>query len=454
MTEGHMGYRLLLLGIILALNGFFAAAEVSLLSTRRSKLRAMADAGNLGAQAALNLLQNPERLLSVTQLGVTLASLGLGWAGEDTLFQIITFFFRPIVTPATAALLHGVSFGLAFLIMSYAHVILGEVVPKNLAIEKSDRLAVVVAPALLVFYRVSEPFVFVIERTAVALSRILGLKGETHGGGHSAEELKFIISTSRDEGHLLRFEEDAIQNLLDLQNYSAREIMIARNDIVSVPVDATLDQVLRLIIENQYSRLPVFEDTPENIIGIVHYKDLMRVWEERKTAIERHQPTRPFRLRRLLRKPLVIPETKPLNQLVDEFRSNHTHMALVVDEFGTIGGLVTLEDVLEEVFGEIGDEHDEMRDAPAPEADVLEIDASTTIRDLSTQYGIDLPTDAGFETLAGFLLLQLGDIPHAGQAVEHGNRRFTILDMDRNRIARVRIEKLEQVEEAHAHESG
>src|SRR5260370_30183010 len=158
MLEGHMGYRLLLLGFILALNGFFAAAEVSLLSTRRSRLQQLAEQGNLGAQAAMSLLQNPERLLSVTQLGVTLASLGLGWAGEDTLFRIMELLFHPLLTPATAAVLHGVSFGLAFLVMSYAHVVLGEVVPKNLAIEKAERLAVLVAPTLLVFYRVSEPF--------------------------------------------------------------------------------------------------------------------------------------------------------------------------------------------------------------------------------------------------------------------------------------------------------
>jgi putative hemolysin len=446
MPETYVGYRFVLLAIILALNGFFAAAEVSLLSTRRSKLRSLAEAGNVGAQAAMNLLQNPERLLSVTQLGVTLASLGLGWAGEDTLFQLLAMMFHPIVTPATAGLMHGVSFGLAFAIMSYAHVIIGEVVPKNLAIEKSDRLAVLVAPALLVFYRVSEPFVFVIERSATMLSRLLGLKGQQHGGGHSAEELKYIVSTSRDEGHLIRFQEDAIQHILDMQEYSARQIMVPRTSIISVPVNASLDQVLRAFLEHQYSRLPVYDNQPENIIGIVHYKDLMRVWEERRIAIEKRYPMRPFRIQRLLRKPLVVPETKPLDQLVEAFQTSRQHIALVVDEFGTISGMVTLEDVLEQVFGDIRDEHDEQRAAPAPESDVIELEASTSIRNLDTQFGIELPADAGFETLAGFLLFKIGDIPSVGQSVEQGNRRFTILEMDRNRIVRVRIEKLEQPE--------
>jgi putative hemolysin len=442
MNESLIGYRLLLLCLILVVNGFFAAAEVSLISARRSKLRHLAESGVVGAQAAMSLLHNPERLLSVTQLGVTLASLGLGWAGEDTLFGIFSKLLSSMVTPATAPILHGVSFGLAFALMSYAHVVLGEVVPKNLAIEKADRLAVLVAPVLLIFYKVSEPFVFVIERTASFVSNLLGLHGEQLGGGHSAEELKFIVSTSRHEGHLRDFEEDTIQRILDLQNYSAREIMVARNDIVSISVDAPLDHVLRALIDHQYSRLPIYEKTPENIVGVVHYKDLMRVWEERRVAIERRRPLVPFRLRPLLRKMLVIPESKPLNQLLDEFRKSRNHMAIVVDEFGTISGMVTLEDVMEQVFGPIGDEHDEFREAPSMEARVLDLEASTSFRNLETQYGIELPGDAGFETLAGFLLFQLGEIPKVGDTVELHNRRFTILEMDKNRIARVRIEKL------------
>jgi CBS domain containing-hemolysin-like protein len=427
--------------VILATNGFFAAAEVALLATRKSKLQQLAESGNVGAQAAVSLLQNPERLLSVTQLGVTLASLGLGWAGEDTLFQIISAAFQPMQTPATAAILHGISFGISFAIMSYAHVVIGEVVPKNVGIEKADRLAVLVAPVLLVFYRISEPFVAVIEKSASAVSRLIGLRGDQHGGGHSAEELRFIISSSRSEGHLRHFEEDALQKVLDLQNYSAREIMVPRNAVVSVSVDATLDHVLRLFMDHQYSRLPVYERHPENIVGVVHYKDLMHVWEERRRLLERRWPTRPFQLRRWMRKALVVPETKPLNNLLEDFRLHHTHLALVVDEFGTISGIVTLEDVLEQVFGDIQDEHDERRAIPLT-SDVLELDGTTSIRSLEVAYGIELPSDAGFETLAGFLLHQLGEIPQKGDMVEYDDRRFTIVEMDRNRISRVLIEKV------------
>ncbi|HYL72637.1 MAG TPA: hemolysin family protein [Bryobacteraceae bacterium] len=439
-----MPIRFLILIAVLALNGFFAAAEVALVSVRKSRLRAMAAKGNVGAQAALNLLANPARLLSVTQAGVTLASLGLGWAGENSVYHLLLALLQPFASPQLDPLLHGAGFGVAFLLISYAHVVVGEVVPKNLAIEKADRLAILVAPVLLVFDRLSRPFVFIAERSAAALSHAIGLRGSHSGGGHSAEELKFIVSSSRREGHLHRFEEDAIQALLELQNYYVREIMTPRNAIVSVSVDAGLDQVLRRMREHQYSRLPVYQGPPEHIIGYVHYKDMMRIWEERRAVAEKNRVLRPFHLSRVMRKPLVVPETKPLNDLLDEFRNTHKHMAMVVDEFGTIVGLVTMEDALEQILGEIGDEHDAKRPKPKAEATMLEVDGATTIRDLDTQYGLELPGDAGFETLAGFLLFQLGYIPKEGETLEYGGREFTIVEMDHNRIAKVRVKRLSE----------
>jgi CBS domain containing-hemolysin-like protein len=439
-----MSLRFILLALILATNGFFAAAEVALVSVRQSRLREMAQNGQAGAQSALSLLANPSRLLSVTQVGVTLASLGLGWAGEGTLYGLLRGAFEALPLHAPAIVLHGVAFTLAFLVISYAHVIIGEVVPKNLAIEKADRLAVLAAPALLVFYRLSQPFVVVIERSSALILRTLGLgQGHAHGG-HSAEELKYIVQSSRHEGHLQEFEQGAIQRLIEVGGYSAREIMTPRHNIVSLPVDASLEQVLSLMTEHKFARIPVYEERPEQITGIVNYKDLMRVWDERRFAHDRHRTTRPFRLRRFVRKPLVVPETKPVNQLVSEFGAHHTHMALVVDEFGTVTGLVTLEDVLRQVFGEIGDEHDEVR--PPPPADqekILHLEGSTTIRDLEMRYKIALPGEAGFETLAGFLLFQFGYLPKLNESIEYGGRRFTITRMERNRIAAVAVERLE-----------
>jgi CBS domain containing-hemolysin-like protein len=388
----------------------------------------MAERGNTGAQIALSLLAAPARLLSVTQVGVTLSSLGLGWAGEDAVYQLISHLVGGALSPGIAPFVHALLLVVSFMLITYAHVVIGEVVPKNLALEKADRLAILVAPALLVFHRVSSPFVFVLERSSSAISRWIGLRG-THRGGHSAEELKFIISLSRSEGHLRRFEEDAIQSVLELQDYYAREIMTPRNAIVSIPVDASLDEVLEVIRLRKHSRIPVFDGSPEQIIGFIHLKDLLRVWEERRLANERRRPVRQFRIRALLRKPLVVPETKELDQLIDDFRASHTHMAIVVDEFGTISGLVTLEDVLEQIFGEIADEYDASAPSLELEAPEVEVEGTTLIRDLDNLYGVELPSDAGFETLAGFLLFQLGYIPERGETVEYGGRRFTVLEM-------------------------
>jgi putative hemolysin len=446
MTQSYLGFRIVLVALLIALNGFFAAAEVALLTVRNSRLRQLAEEGQAGAQTALNLLANPERLLSVIQVGVTLSSLGLGWVGEETVFRIIESLFHPVLSPATEGILHAAGLVLAFLAISYLHVVVGEVVPKNLAIATADRLAVTVAPALLVFYRVSFAFVLVIEKSAAALTDLLRLRGQ-HRGGHSAEELKLIVTSSRGMGYLPEAQEDMIHRVLDLSGLLVREIMVPRNDIVSVPLDATLDQVLHAMIEHQHSRLPVYDEKPEQIVGLLHYKDLLPVWEERREAIRVGRPSRAFRIRRLLRQYLVVPETKPVAQMLAEFQQGRSHMAMVVDEFGTITGLVTVEDVLEQIVGPIQDEYDEKSQAlpgaaSAAEAAEVDLDGATRIRDLETEYGIQIPGDSGFETLAGFLLYRLGYIPRAGEHVEYDGRRYTVLEMDRNRIAAVRIERI------------
>ena len=436
-------FQILLVVLLIGVNAFFSAAEVALIAVRQSRLRQMAEEGQLGAQVALDLLANPERLLSVVQVGVTLASLALGWAGEDTLHRILTGLLHPVTTPVTEKVMHGISFAISFLIISYLHVVAGEVLPKNLAMAKADRLAVLLAPSLLLFDRISLPFVIVVERSASAMMRAMKLKGAPHGGGHSAEELKLIVSSSRGLGYLPEAQEDIIHRVLDLGNLLVRTIMVPRQRIISIPSDASLDQVLKIINKERHSRFPVF-DNGEKFLGILHYKDLLPVWEERRRAIRAGRAGRTFRIERLVRHAMVVPETKPVSQLLEEFRKGHAHMALVVDEFGTIAGLVTVEDVLEQLVGRIEDEHDEKTEPREAEVDHVELDGATRIRDLEADYGIELPADAGFETLAGFLLFRFGEIPETGAALEHERRRFTVLEMDRNRIARVRIEKLPQ----------
>jgi CBS domain containing-hemolysin-like protein len=446
-------FRILAVVLLIAVNGFFAGAEVALLSVRHSRLRQMAEAGHAGAQAALNLLANPGRLLSVTQVGVTLASLGLGWAGEDTIYGLLVRLLQ-LQSPHTAPLLHGVAFVLSFLTISYFHVVLGEVVPKNLAIAKADQLAALVAPALLVFYRVSVPFVVVIERSAGAITRALRIRGGPHSGGHSAEELKLIVSSSRGLGYLPDFQEDMIHRVLDLGAIAVREVMVPRNDMVSIEINRSLDDVLQTMIREKHSRLPVYEGTPEKIVGFLHYKDLLPVWEDRRKAVRSGRPSRSFRIGKHLRSHLVVPETKPLSQMLEEFRAGPSHLAMVVDEFGTIVGMLTVEDVLEQVVGRIEDEYDEKLGKASANGGEVEFDGATRIRDLESEFGIDLPTDAGFETLAGFLMYSMGRIPRVGETVVYEGRRFTVLEMDRNRIARVRIERLTEPQRPAAPSAG
>lgn len=439
----YLGLRLLLLAAIIVVNGFFAASEVALLSVRESRLRQLAEQGQAGARVALNLLANPERLLSVTQVGVTLASLGLGWAGEDTMYKVMLRAFGSLGAWVPTGLLHAGSFIVGFLLITYFHVILGEVVPKNLSIDRADQLAAILAPALMIFYRISAPFVVVIERSAAALTRALGVKSHRRGGGHSSEELRLIVSSIRGSGHLPEVQEEMIHRVLDLEELQVREIMVPRNGIVSVPASSSMDEVLHVMTSQKHSRLPVYETNPEQIIGILHYKDLLALWEERRAALRAGRVPRPFRVQSLLRKHRIVPETKPVLQMLAEFRTGQSHMALVVDEFGTLSGLLTVEDALEQIVGEIHDEFDDtVLHTPSGMEDI-EIDGATSVRDLETQYDIELPANAGFETIAGFLLWRLGHIPAQGEKVEHEGRRFTVLATERNRIARVRIEKID-----------
>src|SRR5512140_779568 len=243
--DPHLGFRFLLLAVITAVNAFFAAAEAALLTARKHALRHMADHGNAGALAALSLLGETGRMLSVVQVGVTLASLGMGWAGEETVYQALLAAFAPVMTPATALLFRGASFVAAFLLLTLVLVVAGEVVPKNLAIENADRFAILVAPPLLFLCRILGPFVFIVERASAAISRMFRFRKKPPAGGHTAEELKYIIRSSQ----LEQFENTAIGRLLDLDQYVAREIMVPRNNIVSLPVDADFDRVLRTVNE-------------------------------------------------------------------------------------------------------------------------------------------------------------------------------------------------------------
>lgn len=436
------GYRFAFMLLIIVINGFFAAAETALLSVRPSRLKQMAAEGHVGAQAAISLRANSERLLSVTQVGLTLASLALGWLGEETLYGFLQMMFAPLITEASRPIVSVVSLILAFMVMTFSHVVIGEVVPKNVAIDRADRLAVIVAPILLVFYKLVEPFVWIIERASAAASRALGVHGHQHGA-HSPEELKFVVSASQTAGHLTEFEEVAIRHIVDLQEYNVREVMVPRSQLVTVTASADIDEVLQLISASRFSRLPVCPFDGDNPIGFLHVKDVMDYWARRREAQLQRRAVPPFVLRHILRKAPIVPETRGLHLVLDDLRENHAHVAFVVDEYGTVSGLISLEDVFEQIFGEIEDEFDVEAQPPADEALSFEVEGTIPIRDLHLQFDIDIPSGDEFETLAGYLLFRFGCIPEAGEFVEYEKRRFTVTEMDFNLIAKVRVDRIE-----------
>lgn len=434
-----VGYQILLVVLILGLNGFFAAAETALISVRPSRLRELADKGDLGAQAALSLLENVERMLSVGQVGLTLASLILGWLGEVVLVDWLTGGMESALPMASRLLLRGVAFALAFLAMTFLHVVIGEVVPKNLAIDKADRMAVLVAPPLLIFYKISLPLVYVIERTSALLSRWLGVRESKAHGAHSVDELKFVITSSQASGQITRFQEQAIQRLIGLEEYTVRDVMVPRSSLVTVPYEVRLDQLATVLNDTHFSRLPVYQGKPEDLIGIIHVKEVFDYLVQFRRATVRERPARPFDLEKLIRKIPVVPETKPLSGVLETLREDRAHVAFVVDEFGTISGMISMEDIMEHIFGEIEDEYDVRASRRAWAGGELEVEGTINLVDLDVQYGIELPSDSGVETLAGFLMQELQKVPDPGDTLVHEGRQFRVLSMTNNRVDAVKI---------------
>jgi len=442
-ANSNIGFKLFLLLVLTAINAFFAASEIALLSVRRPRILQLAQDGNLGAQAAVKLLESTERLLSVITVGISITALAMGVAGEEAINQWLQSQLLPLSPIGYEKFVEFFCLMLSFVVLTLVLVVVGEVVPKNIGIIASERISILSAPPLLVVSRMFAPLVFLVERLSNLFSRILGLpQGGAHAV-HSLEEIRHIVESSLEHNTVTKFEANAIDRLIELRELVAREVMTPRRTMVCLDVDASLDELLKTMSDHHYSRVPVYRDKPDNIIGIVHFRDLLGVWQERRAATEKRRPVRQFRLEQHIRKLPVIPETKSLSDLIDEFRENRAHMALVVNEFGAVSGVLTLEDVFEQVFGEIEDEHDLVVIEQAIDADELQLDGATPTRDLETKYGIELPANAGFETLAGFILFRLGYIPEVGQSIEEGDRRYTVIERERNRIGKVLVERIE-----------
>ena len=439
--------RIFLILLLVAANAFFAAAEFALVSIRDTRIQQLIEARRIGARIVQRLHRNLDEVVNGVQLGITVVSLTLGWIGEPVLARMMEGYTA--AWPHAAVYAHVIAVIIAFTLITCLHVILGELVPKSLALERAEQVALAVAAPMDVFLTVTRPVIYLMSRSAGWVLRIFGSRRLRQGAVHSPDELKLIVTASRQFGQIPPYQEEMIHHALELDNISVREVMVPRPDIFSLPGDMSVDEALARVVEEQHSRIPVFDPLrgPEHIIGVLYSKDLMRWTRLRLTTL----PAQPaagrigaMKISQIMRDVLVVPETKVLTELLEEFKQRKRHLAVVVDEFGSTAGVVTVEDVLEQLVGEIEDEFDVAgSESPQIGETVLVLDGSINIRDLETQYELLLPRDAGFETLAGFVLARLQKIPVVGEAFDYEGHRFIVEALEGHRIARVKIENLE-----------
>jgi putative hemolysin len=436
--------RVFVILLLVAANAFFAAAEFALVSVRETRILQMIADRRVGARIVLKLHQQLPRVVNGVQLGITVASLALGWLGEPVLARLFETWIGDI--PHAIVYAHAIAVTFAFVLITGLHVTLGELVPKSLALQKAERVALAVAAPMDFFLTITGPLIAVMSRAAGFVLRSFGTHEIRHGSVHSPDELRLIVGAARTSGQISSAQEEMLLNALELDNITARQVMVPRTRIFSLPADLTLDEALSRVVDEQHSRIPIYDPQrgPEHITGVLYAKDLMRWMRLRMTqtaataAVARISQ---MKVHQIMHDVLVVPETKSLFDLLLEFQTRKRHLAMVVDEFGSTAGVVSVEDVLEQLVGELEDEFDiaaaePQFDGTAP----FVLDGTVNIRDLESQYDIVLPQDEGYETLAGFVLSRLQKVPQGGEAVEYQGKRFVVEKMEGHRIALVRIE--------------
>jgi putative hemolysin len=442
--------RVLLVVFLVAANAFFAAAEFALVTVRDTRIQQLIEARRIGARILLRLHRNLDEVVNGVQLGVTVVSLTLGWIGEPMVAHFVESLRFLQRVPHAMIYAHTIAIVIAFGLITGMHVILGELVPKSLALQKAEQVALTVAAPMDVWLTLTRPLIFIMSRSAGSVLKAFGLKKMRQGPVHSPDEVKLIVSASRELGQIAPAQEAMVHNALDLENITAREVMVPRPDIFSLPGDLTLQDALDQVVEEQHSRIPVYDPKsgPEHIIGILYAKDVMR-WVRLRISARAFPAvgTRvsEMKISQIMHDALVVPETKLLAELLEEFKERKRHMAIVVDEFGSTAGLITVEDILEQLVGEIEDEHDiaSPESVHLAESKMLVLDGTVGLRDLESQYDLLLPRDAGFETLAGFMLSKLQKIPAVGDTCYYGGKRFVVEEMDGHRIERVKVEDVQ-----------
>jgi CBS domain containing-hemolysin-like protein len=439
--------RVFLILLLVAANAFFAAAEFALVSVRDTRIQQLIEARRIGARIVQRLHQNLDEVINGVQLGITVASLSLGWIGEPTLARLFEEFLGRV--PHVLVYAHTMAIVVTFILITYLHVILGELVPKSIALQRAERVALAVAAPMDVFLKITRPFLFVMRKSGSFALKMFGSRELRRSGRsvvHSPDELKLIVTASRRFGQIPEFQEEMIHNALELDNTTVRELMVPRPDIFALAADLTLEEALARVVTEQHSRIPVYDPLrgSEHIVGVLYVKDLMR-WLRLRLAVGLSQATAAristMQVSQIMRNVLVVPETKIVTDLLFEFKERRRHLAVVVDEFGSTAGVITIEDILVRLVGEIQDEFDTAEPGPVligQSSMVLE--GSTSLRDLEAEFQLILPRDAGFETLAGFILSRMQKLPRVGEAVEFEGRRFTVQEMEGHRIAKIKVE--------------
>jgi putative hemolysin len=408
--------------LLVAGNAFFVAAEYALVTARRTRLQELSGKGNRRARMALRIMDSPVRFIGTVQLGITAFSIALGTVGEP----IVEHWFDPILAT-------GISFILAFAFVTYLHVTLGELVPKAISLSKNEATALWVALPIEVVYVVAYPLVWFLQASANAFTRLFGIEPAPAGVvAHTEEDIRLIVAQAEDTGVIKEAEEEMLYKVFDFADKEVADVMVPRPDVVALSVDLPPEDCLAAVIESPYTRYPVYRGSLEDVVGILHVRDLFSAMNDQGLAN--------VRVEEIVRPAPFVPETKDLAAMLAEFRRANQHMAIVVDEYGTMMGIVTLEDLLEEIVGEIEDEFDLPDESVEQLPDGrMRIDGTFPIDDFNEQFHRDLPIEE-YHTVGGFVFGLLGRAPERGDEVEYDGTRFKVLEVEGSRIERLEVE--------------
>lgn len=434
--ESFLGVLAVIL-LVLA-NGFFVAAEFSLVGARRTRIAQLAAEGNAGAKAAENAMEHLDSYIAATQLGITLASLALGWVGEPAIAHLFEPTLLTLFPGETAeAVAHTISVAIAFGIVTIAHIVFGELAPKSIALQRPEATSIIIARPTTLFLRVFRPIIWVMNTIGNNVVRLIGVEpAGGHAQVHSAEELEMLIHSSREAGLLQPSEEKLLERAFDFADIQVEEIMQPRVDVDGIPVDIPLPELLNHVATERHSRYPVYEESIDNVIGVLHIKDLFDAIVRQPTLMT--EGSAAFSIRPSLREPLFIPGTLTVDRLLDKMQQTQTHMAIIIDEYGGMAGIVTMEDVVEELVGDVQDEFDDDESASLEAEDVMVVEGLMSLHEAIERFG--QPEGKLISTtLGGYIATQLNRIPKVGDKVAFGNYDVVVQQMEGMRVAEVRF---------------